>query len=350
MNKITPEIKIEGRNIPFLEGAYTNTGGLRSATLQFTLPLSFGGYKKLWNKEVTFFLSEHDSKPLFRGYIKRVKETLENIEVYAQDVLGYLVMAGNADKAKITLTDTNNLDGLTVGNAIRKAIEKASLNSKIGTDYIGDTTPLVSSSNPPLRGTMNVLDIIKELLKRAIDNTGSIPRPNLARIVDDGTTSQLVIDLESELDSAPIKHTFTEYDNIKSVKIINRKIPTIIIVNGKGGVKGTFSHDSAVEAYDRNYLEVSNDSLESPAECKDFAQKIFRANLSTQYEYGIKTLEGSHLSENDVIRIETEDRRFAGNYRVRGKKIAFTPGGFDVGLNINRKPPTLAEYIVRQDN
>ena len=96
--------------------------------------------------------------------------------------------------------------------------------------------------------------------------------------------------------------------------------------------------------------EVSNESLESPAECKDFAQKLFRANLITQYEYGIDTLEGARLNENDIIRIETDDPKFTGNYRVRGKKIAFTPGGFDVGLNINRKPPTLAEYIVQQDN
>jgi len=350
MNKITPDVRIEGRSVVFLDGTYTNTGGLRAATLQFSLPLSFGGYKKLWNKEVTFFLSEHESTPLFRGYIKRVKEDLEKIEVYAQDVLGYMVLGGDSTKAKITLTDKDNIDGLTVANAIRKAISKASLSTKINTDHIGDTEPLISSSRPPLRGTLGVLDIMKDLLSRAIDDSGSLPRPNIARIVDNGSVSQLVIELESELDSAPIKHVFTEYDNITSLKIINRKVPTVVIVNGKDGVKGTFSHDSAVEAYDRNYLEVSNEALESPAACVDFAQKIFRANLTTQYEYGIDSMEGSHLSENDVIRVEAEDRRFSGNYRVRGKKIAFTPGGYDVGLNINRKPPTLAEYIVQQDN
>ena len=287
---------------------------------------------------------------MFRGYIKRVKETLENIEVYAQDVLGYMVLGGDAEKAKITLTDHDNIDGLTVANAIRKAINKASLSTKINTDIIGDTKPLMSSSRPPLRGTLGVLDIIKQLLSRAIDDSGSLPRPNIGRIVDNGSVSQLVIELESELDSSPIKHVFSEHNNITSLKIISRKVPTLVIVNGKDGVKGTFSHDSAVEAYDRNYLEVSNEALESPAACVNFAQQIFRANLITQYEYGISSLEGSHLSENDVIRVEAEDRRFTGNYRVRGKKIAFTPGGFDVGININRKPPTLAEYIVRQDN
>jgi len=350
MNEITPDIKIEGRSAVFIEGAYTNTGGLTAATLQFKLPLEYGGYKKLWNKEVTFFLNEHDSTPLFRGYIKRVKENLNDIEIYAQDVLGYMVLGGNPEKAKIALTDKDNVDGLTAANAIRKAISKALLSTKINTDHIGDTTPIISSSNPPLRGTQGVLDIIKELLSRAVDNSVSPPRPNIGRIVDNGNVSQFVIELESDLDAGQIKYVFTEYGNITNLKIVNRKVPTVVIVNGKGAVKGTFSHDSAVEAYDRNYLEVSNESLESPAECKDFAQKVFRANLITQYEYGIDTLEGARLNENDIIRIETDDPKFTGNYRVRGKKIAFTPGGFDIGLNINRKPPTLAEDIVQQDN
>jgi hypothetical protein len=349
MNEITPEVRIEGISVDYLDGNYQNTGGLTAATLQFRLPRKTDGFRKLWNKEVTFFLNESD-KPLFRGYIKRVKENFDSIEVFAQDVIGYMVKGGNPEKAKITLTDKDNIDGLSAANAIRKAISKALLNTKIGTDIIGDTTPIVSSSRPPLRGTLSVLDIIKQLVSRAVDDSGEIPRPNIVKVVDDGSTSQLVIELESDLDSTEIKHVFSEYDNITDLKIINRKVPTIVIVNGADGVKGTFSHDTAVEAFDRNYLEVTNTALRSPAECKDFAQKLFRANLTTQYEYGIETFEGAYLSENDVIRVETEDQKFSGNYRVRGKKITFSPSSFSVGLNINRKPPTLAEYISQQDN
>ena len=349
MKEITPEIRIEGRLVEYLEGNYQNTGGLTAATLQFKLPRQYDGFRKLWNKEVTFFLNEAD-KPLFRGYIKRVKENFDSIEVFAQDIIGYIVKGGNPEKAKIALTDKDNIDGLSAANAIRSAVSKALLNTKVGTDIIGDTTPIVSSSRPPLRGTLSILDIIKQMISRAVDDSGTIPRPNIVKVVDDGSTSQLVIELESDLDSAEIKHVFSEYDNITDLKIINRKVPTIVIVNGADGVKGTFSHDTAVEAFDRNYLEVTNTALRSPAECKDFAQKLFRANLTTQYEYGIETFEGAYLSENDVIRVETEDQKFSGNYRVRGKKITFSPSSFSVGLNINRKPPTLAEYISQQDN
>ena len=349
MKEITPEIRIEGRIVEYLEGNYQNTGGLTAATLQFKLPRQYDGFRKLWNKEVTFFLDEAD-KPLFRGYIKRVKENFDSIEVFAQDIIGYMVKGGNPEKAKVALTDKDNIDGLSAANAIRSAVSKALLNTKVGTDIIGDTTPIVSSSRPPLRGTLSVLDIIKQLVSRAVDDSGEIPRPNIVKVVDDGSTSQLVIELETDLDSAEIKHVFSEYDNITDLKIINRKVPTIVIVNGADGVKGTFSHDTAVEAFDRNYLEVTNTALRSPAECKDFAQKLFRANLKVQFEYSFTTFEGLYLEENDVIKMITDEEEYSGNYRILGKKISFSPDSFSLALTINRKPPTLAEYIASLDN
>ena len=350
MAQIIPSVLIEGRNVPYLEGEYQNTGGLTAATLQFKLPLQYAGYNQLWNKEVTFFLNESDATPIFRGYIKRTKETFNNIEVFAQDALGYMVLGGDPEKAKVALTDKENIDGLTAPNAIRKLVQLALLNTKLGTDYIGDTTPSISSSRPPIRGTLGVLEVVKDLISRAVDNSGSVPRQNIARLVDDGTVSQLVIELESDVDNATIKHVYTEYDNILSLKVINRKVPTVVIVNGKNKVKGTFSHDSAIAAYDRNYLEVTNESLKSPAECVDFGQKVFRAHLQNQYEYGIETFEGAHLNENDVVRVEATDHRFSGNYRVQGKSISFSADEFSIGIIINRKPPTLAQYILQQDN
>ena len=44
MNEITPEVKIEGVSVDYLEGQYQSTGGLTAATLQFKLPLSYAGY------------------------------------------------------------------------------------------------------------------------------------------------------------------------------------------------------------------------------------------------------------------------------------------------------------------
>ncbi len=349
MREISPRILIDGREVDYLEGNYAYPGNLSAATMTFKLPLTFGGMKKLWNKEVTMFLNRFDPTPIFRGWIKRTNPTFDDVEIIAEDAIGYMVKGGEMEKAKIALDERTNLDGLTVGAAIKKALELAKLDTKLGTAFIGDTSPLQNSVSEPFRGRYSVLDIIKELIAKSINLDSTLPRPNIAKLIDNGTMSQFVIELESDLENDVVKHVYTEYDNIIELNIINRKVPTVITVEGDG-VFGTFTHDSAISAYDRNFLNVSNDAMKSPAACRDFAQKLFQANLKVQFEYGMEVLEGAYLNENDVVRIETDDPKFAGNYRVIGKAIDFSPSSFKIGLSINRKPPTLAEYISSRDN
>ena len=349
MLEVIPRICIEGRETDFLKGGYKNDGNLTSASLSFTLPLTFAGLKKLWNKEVTFFLHRHDSTPMFRGWIKRVKETYNDVEIYAEDALGYMLKGGEQTEAKINLSSSNNLDGLTAGASIRELISKIKLDGKLKTDFIGDTSPLLKTASP-LRGSKVALDIVKELLARAVNTDGDLPRPNIARIVDDGEYSQLVIELESDLESTIPKFTFTEKYNIKNIQITKKRVPTIIIVNGENNSSGTFTHDGALSALDRTYLEVENKEMKSPAECKDFAAKLFKANLRVQYEYKLDLLDGAYLLENDVVQVNTEDPEFSGTFRVIGKSISFSPSSFSLAIMINRKPPTLAEYITSRDN
>jgi len=351
VTEITARVCIDGREVDYIEGSYKNAGNLTAAELNFKLPLTYGGMKKLWNREVTFYLHEYDTVPMFRGWIRRTNETFNDIEIIAQDGFGYMKESGDTEIAKVALTEQSNLDGLTIGAAIEKALVLSKLDTKIKTDFIRDTTPYVNSVSTPLRGVMTVYDIMTTLLQRAIDNSGTLPRPNIARLVDDGSNSQLVIDLESQIDdNAVVKHVFSEYSNIIELNIINKKVPTIIIVSGRDGVKETFTHDSAISAFDRTYLEITNENLSSPAECVEFGSRIFEANLRNQYQYQFKTFEGAYLNENDVIRVETEDKEFSGNYRIIGKDVNFSPSGFSLSLTINRKPPTLAEYIASSNN
>jgi len=352
MVKISPNILIDGQEVDYLKGSYKLGGNLTAATLEFTLPIQYGGRKKLWNKEVTLYLNHFDSVPIFRGWIKRTNPTFNKIEIRAEDALGYMLKGGGESLARIVLTDKDNIDGLSAGAAIAKLIIKANLSDKIKTDFIGNTSPVVGSTDKPLRGNLKLLDIIKNYLSKAVDTSEVLPRPNIGRLVDDGTNSQFILELENDItsDSSKVQYVFTEYDNITKLSIINRKVPTIITVSGKNNVHGTFTHDSAVTALDRNYFEVSNDKLSSPAACKDFAIKIFEANLLLQYEYGIETFEGAYLSENDIIMIQTDDPEFSGKYRIIGKAISFDPASFKLGLSINKRPPVLSEYIASLDN
>ena len=350
MERISPKIFIEGVQIDYLDGSYSYPGSFSAAGLTFKIPLTQGGLQKLWNKEVTLFLNISDSYPLFRGWIKRVNETFDELEIFAQDAIGYMVQAGGQSKAIVELTDRDNLDGYTTGTFIQKIIERAQLDDKIKTTLIGDTSPPVNSVSQPYRGLVTVKSAIQEMVSKSIDNSGDLPRPNIIRVIDDGTYSQLMIELESDLDSDPITHTYTEEDNIVELNIISKKIPTVITVTGEGDVSATFTHTSGLSAFDRNYLEVSNDKLKSPAECMDFATKLWRTNERVQFEYGLEVTEGAYLNENDVIRIITDEEEYSGNYRVLGKDISFSPSDFSIGLVINRKPPTLSEYISSRDN
>jgi len=350
MREISPKIFIEGSEIDYIEGSYSLNGGLTAAELLVQIPKPAGDFRKLWNREITLYLNDFDTVPLFRGWIKRVAQDLNSMEIRAEDAFGYLVKAGGQTQAKLTLTDRDNLDGLTMGAALIKAIQKANLQDKIGTDYIGDTTPPVPTAPAQLRGSMTVHDILSELLSKAVDNSGTLPRPNIARLIDDGTNTQLIIELESDVETDTVVHTYTEHDNIIELSMINRKIPTFITVNGKDGVTATFKHTSAITALDNNPLEVDNDTLGSPAECLDFAQKLFRANLKNQFEYGLEITEGAYLVENDVIKIVTDDPDYNGNYRLIGKQVDFSPDSYSIAITINRKPPTLAEYLSAEDN
>tara|TARA_R110000824_G_scaffold1291_2_gene6724 strand:- start:2195 stop:3250 length:1056 start_codon:yes stop_codon:yes gene_type:complete len=351
MLELTPKITIEGVEVDFINAGFSHHGSLKAAQLDFVLPTATGVGMNFWNREVNFYMNTSDAIPLFRGWIKRVKEDYNKIQIHAEDGFGYMVKGGESETAKIALDDRNNLDGLTVGAAIIKALSMAKLDTKIKTDFIGDTNPIISTSKNPLRGTMTVLSIIQTLLAQAVNKDApELPRPNIIKLVDDGTNSQLVIELEADVDTATISHVYTEDDNITNLNIINRKIPTIVIVNGKNGVKGTFVHDSALLALDRTYLEITNDSLLSPAACKDFAQKLFKANLNVQYEYTFDTFEGAYLAENSVISVVTGEDEYDGNYRVLGKNISFSPTDYKISILINRKPPTLAEYISSRDN
>tara|TARA_R110002020_G_scaffold232620_1_gene444123 strand:- start:188 stop:1240 length:1053 start_codon:yes stop_codon:yes gene_type:complete len=350
MLELTPKIFIDGLEIDFINAGLSQQGTLKAGQLDFTMPTSTGVGLNFWNKEVTMYMNTTDAVPLFRGWIKRVKENYNEIQIHAEDAIGYLIKGGQEETAKVALDDRTNLDGLTGGAAIQKAIALGKLDSKLKTDYIGDTNPIISTSKDPIRGTFSVLAIIKKILSAAVNtDTVDLPRPNIAKLIDDGTNSQFVIELESDVDNSVISHTYNEYDNITNLNIINKKIPTVIIVNGNG-VKGTFTHDSAIEALDRSYIEVSNNNLLSPAACKDFAQKIFKANLKVQYEYKFDTFEGIYLPENSVIRVVTGEDEYDGNYRVLGRNISFSPSSYKMSVLINRKPPTLAEYISNRDN
>ena len=177
-----------------------------------------------------------------------------------------------------------------------------------------------------------------------VDNA-DLPRTNIIRVIDDGSKGQLIIDVESDADATTPVKIYDYENNIISFNVNNRKIPTTVIIRGKKGQVQTFRHASAASALGENFITVKNNKLKSPAECIEFAQKIFRANLKAQYEYTLSTYDGAYLEENDVIRIIDDTTDVNGNFRIIGKTINFSPNLYSLQLTINKRPPILAEFF-----
>tara|TARA_Y100000310_G_scaffold338263_1_gene427422 strand:+ start:406 stop:1440 length:1035 start_codon:yes stop_codon:yes gene_type:complete len=341
MIKDSTEIFIEGKSIDFTQASLKIRGGNTAGELNFVMPAASTSYRKYWNKEVTVFFQKGDSVPLFRGRIlDTVINANNNVKFRAVNVYGFLT---GHQRARVVMNDEENIDGLSAGASIIKMIRMANLNNIIGTDFIGDTSPIIQNTKP--RGVITILNQIDNFMKLAIDVTNEdLPRQNILVVKDDGTKSQLRIEARADIENEiPIK--FYTYDtNIISFQVRNRHIPTTIVVEGKG-IQATFTHDSAATAMGEFFLEITNQDLESEAECMDFAQKIFRANDKSRYEYALDTIEGVYLQENDVIYITDEQTGIEGNFRVIGKTLVFSPNSFKLSLTINRRPPILGEYL-----
>lgn len=341
MPEISSEIYIDGKRVNYTKGTLQAQGNNTATQLTFTIPGDAVTYRKYWNKEVTFFFSKTDSTPMFRGNITNAQIN-ENFSVTfsALDVLGFLT---GIDRAAVTLDESNNLDGLSIGGALTRMITLAKLDDKVGTDFVGDTSPI--KLMPKQRGRVMILDTIVNQLSGIfnIDNT-SLPRRNFIKVIDDGTKGQLALELEVDIDSASPIFTFDYTTNIIGFSVQNRKIPTVITIEGTNA-SATFKHTSAASAVGGYSLTASRKDLTSRADCMDFAQKVFNANQKAKYEYTLTTFEGAYLEENDAVEIIDKDTEVNGIFRVIGKSINFGDGIYSVTLNINNQPPLLDSFL-----
>jgi len=341
MQETTPEIFIDGERVDFTTGSLTKQGGNTASKLSFTIPGDSVTYRRYWNKEVLYYFDKSDSSPMFRGYIMNAEINSNfSINFMALDILGFLT---GLDRAAVPLTEDNNVDGMSIGSALKKMIDIAQLQAKIGTDFLGDTNPVALM--PILRGRTMILDTIVGQLNGVynVDNV-KLPRRNFLKVIDDGSKGQLIFDLESNLETSVPIYTFDYTSNIINFSVQNRKIPTIITVQGKNS-SAIFKHESASTALGDNSFYVTKNDLTSKAQCMDFAQKIFNINVQNKYEYTFNSTEGVYLEENDVVRIIDDDTDINGLFRIIGKTISFGNGSHQIALEINKQAPLLDSFL-----
>ena len=341
MLPLSSKVVLNNESVDFLTADLKMQGGFSATGFSFVLPKEDTSFRKYWNQEVLFFVDKSDTYPLFRGRVADVTLIGEReVQFQCVDALGYLT--GNY-KARVTLDNSNNVDGMSAGATVRALIKMANLGDVIGTDMIGDTNPVIKM--PPLRGTYDILDIIKQALREVL-TTDTIPRENIIRVKDDGTKSQLIFETKKDVDTATVVKKYDYNSNIISFKVNDRKVPTSVVVQGAGGMRTTFRHTSAAAALGENFITVSNPTLKSRAACMDWGQKVFNANLKSQYEYILDTFDGIYLEPNDVITIIDEKTDTSGNYTIVGKSLSCGANTYRLQLTINKRPPILQEFIL----
>jgi len=343
MQETFPELYIDGEKVDFTTGSLTKQGNSTASKLSFTIAGDSVTYRKYWNKKDLYYFDKSDNIPMFRGFIMNAEINSNfSINFMALDVLGYLT---GIDRAAVSLTNQDNIDGLTVGGALKRMISLANLDDRIGTDYLGDTNPVLLM--PRTRGRVMILDTItSQLLNVFNTDTSTLPLRNFLKVIDDGNKGQLIFELQSDIDSNNPIHRFDYTDNITSFNVQNRKIPTVITVKGKNNASALFKHESASAAFGGHAFNVSKPNLTSRAQCMDFAQKIFNANIQNQYEYSLETPEGAYLEENDIVEIIDKDTDISGNFRIIGKTITFGNGSYSINLEINKQLPLLDSFLV----
>jgi hypothetical protein len=340
MQAISSKVFLNGESVDFLTADLKTQGGFSATGFSFILPKEDTSFRKYWNQEVLFYVNKSDTYPMFRGRVSNVVYSGErNVQFNCVDALGYLT---GHYKVQVTLDDGNNVDGMSVGATIRTLIKMANLNDVVGTDFIGDTNPVIQM--PILRGTYEVLDIIKTALNKVLTGD-TIPRENIIVVKDDGTKSQLMFEVKKDVDTATVIKHYDYLNNIISFKVNDRKIPTSVVVQGASGIRATFRHSSAASALGESFITVSNSDLESRAACMDWGQKVFNANLKSQYEYILDTFDGVYLEPNDVISINDKKTDTSGNYTIIGKSLSCGANTFRLQLTINKRPPILSEFI-----
>jgi hypothetical protein len=341
MLKDTSKIFLDGKSVEFLTASINIRGSNTAGELNFVMTSAEPNYRNLWNKEVTVYFQTGDAYPIFRGRV--VDTTVESnyaLKVKCLDVYGFLT---GHQRARVLLDESKNIDGLSAGASIHKLIGYANLENVIGTDYVGDTSPIIQNLNP--RGIVVIQDEIRSYMTRSVNlSNEDLPRQNLIVVRDDGNKAQLQIETRADVDNVNPIHYYSYDKNIINFQARNRHIPTTVVVRGDD-VMGEFRHKSAAQAYGEYFMEVTNKELDTQADCVNFAQKIFRANLKTKYEYTLNTFEGVYLNENDVVYIKDNDTGIEGNFRVIGKVITFSPTSFSLRLYINKRPPVFGEYL-----
>tara|TARA_R100001463_G_scaffold85081_2_gene139922 strand:+ start:704 stop:1726 length:1023 start_codon:yes stop_codon:yes gene_type:complete len=288
----------------------------------------------IYNKILELYLNNgsDDSVPIFRGYVNDFTPSDNEISLTATDMRSKLV--GNKG-LNLTLTDSNNYDGYTLGQFIFSYIGEFVNDSGITADFLSDTSPPISMTGE--RGDdIDFYTLVTTKIKEAIDTETDVYNPlgYFIDVVNGTNTSSIVIKKDKLLSSVP-SITFSFSDGLKSYSYKRRLPANTVTYDGR-----KFSYTNTPQGTS----SIPLDKQASPAETRNLAlQNILLAQQETD-EITVQVSKGFDLDIGQVVALDIEDEDISGNHRVQAKTITFGNNS-TCTLRLNKKPILLKNYI-----
>jgi len=302
---------------------------------------------KFLNKEVKFYLNygTTDSVPIFRGFIRQYTPTDKSIKITAYD--GRTFIQGK-EAQTISLTDIYNYDGYTVSQYLSEIIQDK-VNIKnitlIGLNMLNEVSPPVIMKG--VRGeNQSPYDLAVKQIKGSLDkdsiNDGVVYSYNID-MVDDGNTSNIVINKDKSLDSVP-SATFAYLDGIIKYSHKFRTAPSYITAKTKDGKTVSYQDGNLPVGLIGASVKGNFKDTASATEAAYF-ESVKRSKATT--EISLEVSKGFDIALGSIVKINVPEEDLSrNNHRVISKTISYGHSkGTTCKLSLNREPIMLSDYI-----
>ena len=305
----------------------------------------------LFGKVVELYLNNGatDNIPIYRGIVKQVLTRETSISLKTVDVRGFLI---GKEALSINLTENNNYDGFSIGQFLKKYITDKINTDKtlIGTDFLNDTTKLVSLTGK--RGKYKPLDLVIEVLQEELDDT-DIDNP-LSYIFDieEGHSYSNLIIKKQRLLKDQVAMNLSSNDGIISYSYKRRPVPSqvsVIDTSQTGGNVDNLYITKVGNSPQGPFAANLSKSFKDPAHAKKHAILHIKRMEQEVDEISVTSSKGYYLGLESLVYISVGKDAIDGVHRLVSKTITFNDvKGFTCKMNFNKRPIKVSDYLTPQ--
>lgn len=298
----------------------------------------------LFGKDVEIYLNVNsiDSIPIFRGFIKTLSPSTNGVQIKCLDGRNFI---SGKDAKKINVTDTDNYDGFSIAQFLRKVITEEINNdgkTRIGLDMLRDTETLIRLNG--YRGHEPPLNIAINKISEAVDSSDTDnPLFYSINMEEDSNVSNIVIKRQKYLtENSSLNLTLN--DGIIDYNYKRRPIPSQIDIKSKDYIStiqlGSIPHGP--------YATSISKDFDNPEEARKYAILYLKKQQQEIDEITIQASKGYYTSLESIVSINVDKPEIDGNHRLVSKTITYGGNNLGLTLNLNKKPIKVSEYLKAQ--